>query len=373
MLILIVDDNQQLRELLADALSQFDWKSLQAGDGQEALEIYSEKNRQIDAILLDQVMPKMDGLRLLPKLLEINPLVPVVMMTAHGSITLVSEFMKRGGAGFIEKPITHFEILKLRMEDAIQHVHRKKELDRVRSEQEVRANLNEAKNNFLASMSHELRTPLMAIFPFAVLAKRKLADQQWTEAEEMLDRLLAGQSRLLRFITNIESLAQLYTGKFPFHPITSDLVQLIQKVVQERRLKSTHVSLQWQVSGLETLSVCFDMRAIRMALIELTDNAMKFSPEGGVIEIITTLSGQHVQVSIFDAGSGILPHDSETIFHPFTEGSHTLSNAVNTGLGLSIARGMAQLHDGTVFAENRKDSKGLSVTLTFPVTQHETP
>lgn len=367
MRILIVDDSQELREMLADAISLFDWENLQAGDGIEALELYMRHNNQIDAILIDQIMPNMDGMHLLPKLLEINREVPVIMMTSYGSITLAVEFMKNGGSGFIEKPIVHFEVLKLRIEEAIQQAQRKKELEYMRASQHAADKLNVEKDAFLSNLSHELRTPLTIILPFASLAKQKLAKNKHEEAMVMLDKLLAGQERLLRFVSNIECLAQVYTGKFAFQPTTGDLVQLVQEVAQAMANSFAEKSLRWRVSGSIKLVACFDKATIKLALAEIMNNAIKFSSEGEMLEIIVTDVEEKAQVTIIDSGPGIPSGEQEAIFDPFTEGSHSRSRSGGTGLGLSVARSMAHLHGGTVRAENRKNNKGSMISLILPI------
>ena len=368
MRLLIIDDSPELLDILSNALSLFDWIIMTADNGMDALEIFKTHNGHLDAVLLDQIMPVMEGVQVLPKLQEINPYIPVIMMTGHGSVTLATEFMKMGGSGFIEKPITQVEILKIRLEEAIWHNRQKRELEIMRAEQYATNKLNHAKDSFLSNISHELRTPLTAIFPFAVMAKRKLAEGMSDEATAILDRLLAGQERLMRFVTNMECLARIYTQKYSYHPTISDLIPLIRVVVQAMDHRPHNKNLHWRVSGLETLLVFFDTRAIHLALTEILDNAIKFSPDGGLIEIITSRSTHQTMISILDSGVGIPVDECETIFAPFSESSRTLSHAGGTGLGLSIARGLAQLHGGTVRASNREESEGLMVTLTLPNT-----
>ena len=366
MQILIIDDSIELLDLLSDSLTLFGWKIMKADNSLEALEIYKDHNRHLDAVLLDHMMPVMEGLQLLPKLLQINADIPVIMMTGHGSVTLASEFMKMGGAGFIEKPIIHYEILKIRIEEAISFAKQKGELETIRATRFANEKLNEAKDAFLFNLSHELRSPLTVIFPFAVMAKQALVEGRHVEAGVVLDRLLTGQERLMRFISNIECLARIYTGKYTYHPITSDLVQLVKMVVQGLKERSNQKGLRWYLSGLETLSVCFDARAMRVALTEVMDNAIKFSPEDGMIEVSIIRFENQILVSIIDSGEGIPGNECETIFDPFIESSRTSSHADGMGLGLSIVRGMVQLHGGTVIVKNRKEEKGLMVTLTLP-------
>ncbi|MBF0162000.1 MAG: hybrid sensor histidine kinase/response regulator [Magnetococcales bacterium] len=363
MKILIVDDNTELRMVQASALAQLGWQSEQAEHGMAALRIYKAKHAQLDAILLDQMMPDMEGLQLLPKLLAINPQATVIMMTAHASIPLVTEFMRQGGSGFIEKPITHFLILKLRIEEAIQQAGHKRALEEMRIAQRTMQQLNQEKDAFLSNLSHELRTPLTAILQFADLARRKWTAEQPLEAMAMLDMLLASKTRLLNFVTNIEYLARLHTGQLPCHPVTDRLMPLLESVLQEMRQRSAPHNLQWSVVGDPSLQAHFDAAMLRTALVELADNARQFSPEGGRIDFVVTESESQVKLAILDAGPGIPEAELEAIFAPFTASSRTRSDAGGRGLGLAVARGLLHLQGGTVWAANRPASPGALFTV----------
>lgn len=369
MQVLIVDDNRELRATLADGLSLCAWTSLQAENGTQALELFSAHHDQIDAVLLDYMMPAMDGLHVLPELLTRSADVPVIMMTSYGSIHLATEFMKNGGSGFIEKPITHYEVLKLRIEEAVQHAENRRALKNERAARQAYEQTNEAKDRFLANLSHELRTPLMAIFPFAALAKKKLHTNQPNEAITMLDRLLAGQERLIHFVTNMECLAQIYTGKLALHVTQEDLVRLTRDVLQRESLRFLKKNLRWHLSGVTTLLSHCDATHMRSVLEKVVHNAMKFSPEGGEIQVVVEEKSNVAQLTILDTGPGIPAGENEIIFHPFSEGCHTRSRASGTGLGLSVARGVMRLHGGEVYVTSRLEGKGTQVTLLLPFQQ----
>lgn len=366
MRVLIIDDHREWREMLFHALSLFGWEVLQAEDGEAAIQILIKENRMIDAILLDQIMPGLNGLQLLPKFLEINPQMPVIMMTSYGSIPLVTEFMQQGGSGFIEKPTSNFQILKLRIEEAIQQARRKQEMEELRAAQQAMVMLNRHKDLFLANLGHELRSPLTAILNYANLAKRRLTEERSEEAMAMLDDLLTNKERLLRFVTNVESLARIHIGEWHNQPVPGDLIPLVQAVVQEIQPRFSQKNLHWQVTGAPTLLACFDASNMRIMLTELLANAGQFSPSGGGVELKVTAAEDQVQVAILDSGPGIPAGEELAIFSPFVESSLTRSEAGGTGLGLAIAYGLAQQHGGTIWAANRPECQGAVITLLLP-------
>ncbi|MEO5351218.1 MAG: PAS domain-containing sensor histidine kinase [Magnetococcus sp. YQC-3] len=226
--------------------------------------------------------------------------------------------------------------------------------------------LNRDKDLFLANISHELRTPVLSILQFAVLARRRWMEGRPEETMAMLDALLGGKERLLRFITNLESLARIHVGLWPFQFVPGDLISLVQEVVCDKRLRFAAKNLQWRLSAPETVTACFDLPSVTIMLNELLDNAGLFSPMEGVVELQVTESGGQVQISILDTGPGIPAGEEEIIFSPFIESSLTRSNAGGTGIGLSVARGLAQQHGGTILMANRRDCQGAEVTLCLP-------
>lgn len=232
--------------------------------------------------------------------------------------------------------------------------------------QEVMERLNHDKDLFLANMSHELRTPLTAILQFATLAKRRSMEGRQEEAMNMLDGLLAGKERLLRFVTNIERLARIHVGLWIIHRTTSNLMNLIQGVIHTRQQRFAEKNLQWRVQGDQTISAYFDAACVSIILTELIDNAGQFSPKNSVIDLRVTQSAGQVKISILDSGPGIPAGEEEVIFSPFVQSSLTRSNAGGTGLGLSIARGLAQQHKAEILIANRQDGQGAEVTLVLP-------
>lgn len=232
--------------------------------------------------------------------------------------------------------------------------------------QQALEKLNQDKDLFLANMSHELRTPLTSILQFAVLAQRRSMEGNHTDAMLMLDSLLAGKERLLRFVTNLESLARIHVGQWRFHFVSGDLIPLVQEIVHSKKERFAAKKLQWRLSTPQTVMTRFDSPSVSIILNELLENAGVFSPKEGVVDLkVTILEGQ-IQISILDTGPGIPVGEEESIFSPFVESSLTRSNAGGTGLGLSIARGLAYLLEGRILVANRKDAQGAEVTLLLP-------
>ncbi len=116
--ILIVDDDERIRRMLIRSFDN-EYKLVEAASGEEALTILSEAQVRLDLVLLDQMMPCMNGLETLAAIRQLDPYLPVVMLTAHGSLPLGIEFMRNGGSDFIQKPILDMEVVRFRIQRAI--------------------------------------------------------------------------------------------------------------------------------------------------------------------------------------------------------------------------------------------------------------
>lgn len=367
MRILLVDDSVALRETIAVEMALFDWQVLQAGSGADALEIVAKERFKLDAIILDQMMPGMDGLTVFPKIQKLDSEVPVIMMTSYGSIVLVTEFMKLGGAGFLEKPIVHFELLKVRIEEAVRSNRLKKDLEKSRLAREAAEVIYEAKDNFLVNMSHELRTPLTHLLHFADMANKRFKQGKIKEGMDMLERWVVGRERLFRTVANIEWMAQLHTGVLVHRVREEDLVSLVASVVQQLEKVAQEKKVRIQLDGIDKRVLRLDDTQIRRALLEIIDNAVRFSPVEGVVLVTVTTSETIDCVTVCDSGPGFKEGEEGLVLTPFNKGCSTPSiPSMGLGLGLSIASAVVERHGGSVLVANKKNESGAQITLTIP-------
>ncbi len=165
--ILIVDDEKNALRAYARQLRKFNYKVLAAESGSHALAIM--KKEPVELIVLDQMMPEMDGLETFSKIKMEFSHIPVIMVTAHSSITLSVEFMKEGGADFLEKPID-FEILDIKIQQSLREVELRQKLretEAAKREVEEKKRISDAKLKTVIDMAATLRdkinNPLTAI------------------------------------------------------------------------------------------------------------------------------------------------------------------------------------------------------------------
>jgi len=205
-------------------------------------------------------------------------------------------------------------------------------------------------------MSHELRTPLHSILSFASFGTKKYAN---AEPEKLLDYFnsikKSGQT-LLELLNDLLDLAKLESGKVMFAFEPSDLGVLVRSVTNEldTLLSERNLSIRHEVSRFDG-EVTLDIDKIKQVLRNLLNNAIKFSPEGGTIDVAICRVASSVRVSVRDQGPGIPQDELEAVFDKFIQSSKTKTGAGGTGLGLAICHEIIAAHKGRIWAEDRPE------------------
>lgn len=232
---------------------------------------------------------------------------------------------------------------------------------------------NRAKSDFLASMSHELRTPLNSIIGFSEVMMGGLTGELTDEQKEYLGDIHASGKHLLSLINDILDLSKVEAGKMELQASDVNVRELVRATValfRERALKHG-IALRIDLpSGAGDGALTADERKLKQVLFNLVSNAIKFTPEGGTVEIgvATAPEGERsfVVFRVSDTGIGIALADRDRLFRPFSQidGSSTRSYG-GTGLGLSICKSFVELHGGSIWLES-EEGKGSSFFFSIP-------
>ncbi|GAK61301.1 ATP-binding region ATPase domain protein [Candidatus Vecturithrix granuli] len=239
---------------------------------------------------------------------------------------------------------------------------------------------NQAKSTFLANMSHELRTPLNAIIGFTQLLAQKSQTQKESEYFDIIQR--SGE-HLLTLINQVLDLSKIEAGKITLEAKDFDLFRLLDDVEDMFSLRAEHKGLSLVVERANQLprAIRADEVKLRQVLINLLNNAIKFTEAGGVTmrvyrehfnaseraETLTT----HLYFSISDTGPGIAPHEMDSLFEAFTQTETGRQAQEGTGLGLTISRKFAQLMGGDITVASEV-GRGSIFTVTIQVGVAET-
>ena len=224
------------------------------------------------------------------------------------------------------------------------------------------------KSEFLANMSHELRTPLNAIIGFSeVLSERMFGEVNAKQAEYLADILESGQ-HLLSLINDILDLSKIEAGRMELEPTDFDLPTAIENtlILVRERAHRRGIALEHTVD--ERLGmICADERKVKQVLLNLLSNALKFTPEGGQINVRAEVQNGAAEISVTDTGVGIAPEDQEVVFEEFRQVGTASKKVEGTGLGLAISRKFIELHGGRIWVESQV-GLGSTFAFTLPLT-----
>ncbi|MEW6734975.1 MAG: sensor histidine kinase [Acidobacteriota bacterium] len=242
---------------------------------------------------------------------------------------------------------------------------RLEELSRQKAEEAEQA--NRAKDQFLAVVSHELRSPLNALLGWArLLRSGKLDEADVERALETIDRNVKAQEKLINDLLDI---GRIITGKLKIDFQSVELVSIIEAsletvrlMVQEKniRLESILDSSVGPVSG--------DPSRLQQVILNLLNNAIKFTPSGGQITVQLSCSSTHAIISVSDTGKGISAEFLPYVFDRLRQvESANKEEQDGLGLGLAIVHHIVYLHGGTISAESKGEGQGARFTVTLPL------
>jgi signal transduction histidine kinase len=225
------------------------------------------------------------------------------------------------------------------------------------------------KSEFLANMSHELRTPLNAIIGFSeVLSERMFGEINEKQAEYIADILQSGQ-HLLSLINDILDLSKIEAGRMELELSDFDLSNAIENTLTLVRERAVRRGITLGRTVDERLGIIrADERKVKQVLLNLLSNALKFTPEGGRIDVRGTARDGTAEISVTDTGVGIAPADQEAVFEEFRQVGTADKKVEGTGLGLAISRKFIELHGGRIWVKSRLGS-GSTFAFSLPL-QH---
>ena len=211
---------------------------------------------------------------------------------------------------------------------------------------EMAEKANHAKDQFLSNVSHELRTPLNGVLGFSELLKKDPLISE--EQHNKLDIISNCGNQLLQLINDMLDFSRIETGKMTIAPHSFDLKPLLRNIQKIYALRFSHKKLYFRVNTHNLDQAIYgDEKRIRQILINLIDNALKFTDAGGVT-LSASYSNSILRLTVADTGCGIPTDKQHDIFQPFTQiNNHEFSHE-GIGLGLAITAKLVQLMDGNI-------------------------
>jgi signal transduction histidine kinase len=226
------------------------------------------------------------------------------------------------------------------------------------------------KSEFLSRIGHELRTPLTAILGYSDILRRRKVTQ--AKAREFHDEIYESGQRLSRIVQMLEFSAAAEAGRSLMRPERTSVRAIVDPVVSEwtTRLNGDHAVTRRVARGLPEITA--DRRWLTLSLNELVDNAVKFSPEGGKVNVAVTAATTDdgrpaVEISVLDEGVGMTDADIDRVFGDFAQADSSDTRRFGgLGLGLSLVKRVAEAHGGRVSCDSTP-RKGSKFSIVIPV------
>lgn len=363
--VLVVDDNPTNLGVITDYLEEQGLTVLVARDGESAIE--KTILAQPDLILLDVMMPGIDGFETCQRLknMEETRNIPIIFMTALAETNDKVRGFTAGAVDYVTKPIQQEEVFArvithLRLRELTEQLEQK-----VRERTLKLERLDKAKSDFIHVMSHELRTPLTAVDGYAQLLHTLPEITQNEELYELVGYIIEGAHQLLGLMTQTLEATKIDQGGLILYPDKVILEELFTELAHSFepvcRTRNLHCVFQ-HLADLPPISA--DPHLLNRAFYQLLINAIKYTPDGGTITIAgreeTSNGRSEIEITVQDSGIGIDPQQLELIFEKFYQtGKAELHSSGQTsfkgggpGLGLAIAKGIIEAHNGRIWAES---------------------
>jgi len=227
-------------------------------------------------------------------------------------------------------------------------------------------NANRAKSEFLANMSHELRTPLTAILGFnELLRDGYLADPG--ERRAAFDDVERSGLHLLSLINDVLDLSKIEAGQMDLDLAPVDLTRLLEETTALLRERAVVRKVSLTVEAAAIPPIAADSRKVKQIVLNLLANAVKFTPTGGAVTLMTQRDGDYVAVAVRDTGIGISAADQARLFQPFSQVDSSLARKHDgTGLGLALTKQLAELHGGAISVQSTV-GEGSTFTVRLPI------
>lgn len=230
--------------------------------------------------------------------------------------------------------------------------------------------LDKLKDDFVSVASHELRTPMTAIRSYAWMALNRSDVPLSEKLKRYLSRTMISTERLINLVNDMLNVSRIEAGRIEIRPQGFDMASLVNEVMAEVSAKAAEKALKLQVIPAKIPQVFGDPDKVHQVLLNLVGNALKFTPNEGLITISFFTDGQVVETAVKDTGAGLSAEDQARLFKKFGRLDNSYVAAATTGgtgLGLYISKSLIDLMKGKIWANSEGLGKGATFAFSLPV------
>jgi two-component system sensor histidine kinase/response regulator len=354
--ILVVDDITKNLQVVGTMLRTAGYEVMPTTSGSQALE--RVRVQAPDLILLDLMMPEMDGIEVCRRLKgeASTAEIPVIFLTASNEMEHLVKGFESGAVDYVTKPFNPPELLaRVRT-----HIELRLARERLRE-------MNEEKNEFMGIAAHDLRNPLNVVKGYVEMMREEPA-LSLQERTELLDRIHDTTKRMIEMVQNLLDANRMERGELKLDLTFMDLTGPINAVIEAQRPRA---AAKQQTLCLENasapLNALVDPSVIVQVLENLVSNAIKYSPPGKRIQVRLFKADGAVRCEVQDEGPGLSAEDQKKLFGKFARlSAKPTGGEPSTGLGLSIVKKMVEAMNGKVRCESEL-GRGATFVVTLPI------
>lgn len=345
--ILIVDDNTNNLKVLAGVLKENKYDFRMAKSGQLALKILEKTTP--DLILLDIQMPEMDGFETCKRIKEIekNVKIPIIFLTANVDSESIAKAFESGGVDYVTKPFNSDELLA-----------RIKTHIKLKTQAEELEWQNATKDKFFSIISHDLKNPMAGIIGFSDLLIEDFDHMEPNKIRTFIGYINESSKFTFELLNNLLEWARIQGGRIKSVKNNFNLSDLLVNNMEGSMPQAIAKNIQLKSNIKENLGVYADEKMISTVIRNLISNAIKFTPNGGTITILSeekiVNNKKVIETEIRDTGVGMSQEDIQKLFkieqNYMSKGTNKESG---TGLGLILCKEFLNLNDGTIRVESQ--------------------
>ncbi|MBN1427757.1 MAG: hybrid sensor histidine kinase/response regulator [Anaerolineae bacterium] len=350
--ILVVDDSLDAITTLAAQLELEGFTAIPVDNGSAALDIV--RSSPPDLVIMDVMMPGLTGMEVLQSIRANPPTaeLPVILLTALDAPQDVVRGLELGASDYVTKP-PQFEVLVAR-------VRTQMKIKRLQSEQkrDLRQlqELDVLRNKFMRIAAHDLKSPLNNITLGIQILEQYGDELKQVDPDilQILETIDSAASLMLSIINGFLDFQAIQAGKLTLNTQLTQLNDVIESVLQQFRPYANRKGITLQADLTKKMPKCMaDPDRLMQVVNNLLSNAIKFSPKRSSVIVRTSVNGAYLRTEIEDHGPGIPAEDLPLLFQEFSKLKKRADNAeAGSGLGLSIARNMVELHSGQIGVES---------------------
>ena len=356
-LILIIDDEEALRDGCSQVLEKAGYAVLTAEQGIEGIKLARE--HVPDMAFIDLKMPNISGMEIIEILSRDIPDIVLVMITGFATIVSAVEAMQKGAYDYLPKPFNPDQLRALARR-GLEHRNLKIETKRLRVEKDL------MERNFITFVSHEMRSPLVVIRQYIEALNEIAGDRFDKDVKEIIERCRKRIQNLEELVEHWLDISRIEDGTFAQQKVSLSLDSIISRSVEEMIpvCRKRGISLETNIPQ-KLPQITGDAESLVRVFTNIIGNATKYTPEGGKITVTCQHDELYINVSIADMGTGIPPDKLPLIFDPFFRCGGKNEKHSGSGLGLTFCKKIMESHKGCI-AVSSKEGEGTTFVLTFP-------